>query len=432
MVSSTILSAWIFSLVAGGLTDWLGRKKVILLASITFTVGGFLMALAVTKIDLLVGRFIVGSAVGLASMAIPVYIAEVAPVEIRGRLVTINNVCITFGQFIASILAGVFSYDEQNGFRWMLGLGAVPSMLQFIFFLFMPESPRWLAKKGHYDRASAALYRFRRQNTSPEMIREEFETIKESCLTSNSQRSEAGGTGICQVLASAPVRKALLVGCLLQAFQQLSGINTVMYYSATIIQMSGVSNKSLAVWLSTITASFNFIFSFVGIYLVERAGRRLLTLASLAGVVLSLLMLAGGFQLAEENSPQVTFHLPLPPPAANKTPWAHECNTYTTCGGCVDSGHCGFCFLQQGANVLLEQPDNPIYWLESLRRKASFNGTCLAVNRRDPERAAANYSLCAGGSNEHVTWANTWCPSQWSWTTLVGLMLYLVFFAPGK
>ena len=121
IVSATILAAWIFSLVAGYLTNIFGRKWVVILASAIFTVGGFMMALAPTKEVLLAGRFTVGMAIGLASMVIPVYIAEVAPVQIRGKLVTINVCFITFGQFVASILAGLFSSNTKDGWRWMLG-----------------------------------------------------------------------------------------------------------------------------------------------------------------------------------------------------------------------------------------------------------------------------------------------------------------------
>ena len=121
MVSATILAAWIFSLVAGYLTNMFGRKWIIVLASAIFTIGGIVMAFSPTKEVLLCGRFTVGIAIGLDTMVLPVYFSEVAPCEIRGRLVTINVCFITFGQFVASILAGLFSHDTKNGWRWMLG-----------------------------------------------------------------------------------------------------------------------------------------------------------------------------------------------------------------------------------------------------------------------------------------------------------------------
>lgn len=120
VISVTILTAWIFSLLAGYLTNRFGRKWIIILASFVFTIGGLMMALAHNEYMLLAGRATVGLAIGLASMAIPVYIAEVAPVEIRVKMVSINTCFITFGQFVASVVAGFFSTHE-HGWRWMLG-----------------------------------------------------------------------------------------------------------------------------------------------------------------------------------------------------------------------------------------------------------------------------------------------------------------------
>lgn len=117
VVSATILAAWIFSIISGHVADSWGRKRVILLASFIFTVGAFLMAFAWTKHILLLGRLTVGAAIGLASMTIPLYIAEVAPVHIRGKLVTLNNCFITGGQFIAALVAGAFSFDGKTGWR---------------------------------------------------------------------------------------------------------------------------------------------------------------------------------------------------------------------------------------------------------------------------------------------------------------------------
>ena len=120
IVSATILSAWIFSMIAGYVTDNWGRKPVIIIASIVFTIGSILLGISWSKYILLLGRLIVGAAIGLASMTVPMYIAEVAPVSVRGKLVTVNNCFITGGQFVASIVAGTFSFDTKNGWRYNL------------------------------------------------------------------------------------------------------------------------------------------------------------------------------------------------------------------------------------------------------------------------------------------------------------------------
>ncbi|KAH7637422.1 proton myo-inositol cotransporter-like protein [Dermatophagoides farinae] len=410
VISVTILTAWIFSFIAGYLTNKFGRKLTIILASFIFTIGGFMMAFAHTEYILLVGRAIIGLAIGLASMAIPVYIAEVAPVDIRGKLVSVNVCFITFGQFIASIVAGLFSYDQHNGWRWMLGLASVPSTLQMIFFVFLPESPRWLVQKGRYEDALNALRKFRNANTSDEKIIIEFTNIKESCL--NSERERKNDKSYRQILSNPIIMKALFVGSMLSIFQQVAGINTVMYYSATIIQMSGINDKSTAVWLSALTASINFIFSFVGLVLVERIGRRLLILSSLCGVVFSLFILSIGFQLAKFHSPRVTFH--------SDDQIADYCSSVMNCDACVSSKICGFCFYQ---------PDGHSDLLGSLSM-SNVNGTCIPMNQTS-NLPFSNSSYCTDNSSIPMQWAIDWCPSEYSWMTLAGLMLYLFFFAPG-
>jgi SP family myo-inositol transporter-like MFS transporter 13 len=220
----------------------------------------------------------------VASMSVPVYIAESAAPDVRGRLVTLNTLFITGGQFIASAVCGAFS-SHPDGWRYMLGLAAVPAFVQLVGFLGMPESPRWLVSKKRYDEALKVL-RSIRGNDFP--VEEELESIKETCMEEENElqeRRRSGGSGYLwtQILATKVTRRALLLGCLLQAIQQLSGINTVMYYSASIIQMAGIKDYSVAIWLACATASVNFFCTFIGLFLVERVGRRPLTLWSLGG-----------------------------------------------------------------------------------------------------------------------------------------------------
>lgn len=232
-------------------------------------------------------------------------------------------------------------------------MASVPAFLQMIFFFFLPESPRWLMQKGRYEKALKSLKKFRFADTSEDDINIEFGKIKTMCEDSERERSDS--PSVMGILKNPGILRALFIGSLLMVFQQVAGINTVMYYSATIIQMSGIDDKSTAVWLSALTASINFIFSFVGIILVERVGRRLLTLSSLCGVIVSLFILASGFQLAEFNSPAVSFH------GDNS-----QCSQMTSCGQCVSMKNCGFCFYDFKETHLLN----------SLMMN-QFNGTCL-------------------------------------------------------
>ncbi|KAJ4924673.1 hypothetical protein JOQ06_003625 [Pogonophryne albipinna] len=222
------------------------------------------------------------------------------------------------------------------------------------------------------------------------------------------------GPVIWRMLTYAPTRRALLVGCGLQMFQQLSGINTVItcaivdqalttriwlrldsmpekYYSATILQMSGIRDDRLAIWLAGLATLTNFLFTLLGVWLVERVGRRKLTLGSIIGTCLSLSLLAIGFLMSAQHSPPVTFH-PLDPSMANST-----CSKYQLCEPCMLDPGCGFCYRE---NV-----------------SALLTSSCVCTNS----------SLM----RDQTYWAYNYCPTSYSWLVLLGLMCYLAAFAPG-
>lgn len=396
VVSATILFAAIFALVGGPLNDKIGRKAVTVVASLVFTGGAVLLGVAQNKVMLLAGRSILGVGIGLASMTVPMYIAECAPVHLRGRLVTVNNLFITGGQFVASVLDGVFSYDKKNGWRWMLGLAAVPSAVQFVGFLFLPESPRWLIKHGRITEAREVLQKCR----GTENVEEELNTVRELCEEDQRLMEETGKENILmKILRTPSVRRAVLVGSGLQLIQQVSGINTVMYYSATIIRMTGVRDTSLAIWLAAMTAGVNFVFTILGVWLVERIGRRPLILGSLVGVLISLVVLAVGFQLAAFHSPPVTFR------ESNDT-----CSSYSWCEDCIENTDCGFCYTEIGKSVV--------------------NGSCVTVATNLTD--GAGQGRCDSDPlTPGTVWAHGYCPTDYSWMGLLGLVMYLMFFAPG-
>lgn len=247
----------------------------------------------------------------------------------------------------------------------MLGIAAIPAVIQFIGFISIPESPRWLVRRGRYQDALQSLQILRGSDAD---VDDEFESIKESCLASDREQAERGGTSVFeQIMQNTSLRRALFVGCALQMIQQLSGINTVMYYSATIIQMSGVYNKSIAIWLSAATAAVNFVFTFIGLFLVERIGRRLLTLLSLAGVVVSLIILGLGFQLTAMESPAIGWRFDY---SRDTT-----CYQMNTCFECIRSKSCGFCFIDKST---------------TLSAALKVNGTCLLADPDKHEKASSN------------------------------------------
>ncbi|XP_071548629.1 proton myo-inositol cotransporter-like isoform X2 [Panulirus ornatus] len=391
IVSITIAAAWFSALVAGPATDHYGRRPIILSASVIFVVGAVIMGVAPEKITLLIGRFAAGIAIGFASMSVPVYLSEASPLELRGQLTVTNILFVTGGQTVSAIICGAFS-NVSEGWRYMLGLGGVPAIVQLAGFAFLPESPRWLVSKGRIPEAVAVLKKIRPAGAD---LVAEVDSIKAAFSDVTNER------GIGQVLRSHPVRRALLLGCLLQLFQQISGINTVMYYSASIITMAGVTDKTVAIWLSAATASVNFLGTLVGLWLVERVGRRPLTLVSQLGTMLALLMLGLSFHIAYINSSEV-----LVPSTSS------ECSA-DTCGVCTSKSACGFCFMEH---------ENSVY-----------NSSCLAANHEVYNKMSTS-GLCANSTlldSGVVTFAYDWCPYKYAWVSVLGLSLYLLFFSPG-
>ncbi|XP_069983960.1 proton myo-inositol cotransporter isoform X3 [Penaeus vannamei] len=391
IVSSTIGAAWLAALAAGPATDRFGRRPVILVASVVFTVGAVVMGAAPEKVTLLIGRIIVGLGIGMASMSVPVYLSESSPADLRGRITVTNNIFITGGQLIASVICGAFSKVPQ-GWRYMLGLAALPSVVQLMGFAFMPESPRWLILKGRLEEARQVLQKIRPADAD---IDGEVEAIMDAA----SNDVEEGN--IAKVFQSAPVRRALFIGCLLQLFQQISGINTVMYYSASIISMAGVRDQSQAIWLAAATSSVNFFGTFIGLWLVERVGRRSLTLGSLLGSTASLLVLALSFQMAYIHSPDV-----LVPSTTD------DCQA-SNCGVCTSRSECGFCFIGEVSNIT--------------------NSSCVAADHSAFNEMSVS-GVCANKTileDDFAVFAYDWCPYQYAWISILGLGLYLAFFSPG-
>ncbi|RVE58113.1 hypothetical protein OJAV_G00205900 [Oryzias javanicus] len=187
LISSTVAAAALSALLGGFLNGLFGRRVCILLASFFFTLGGIVLSTAPGKEALLAGRIIVGVGLGIVSMTVPVYIAEASPPHLRGQLVTVNTLFITGGQFTASLIDGAFSYLQHDGWRYMLGLSVIPAVLQFLGFLFLPESPRWLIQCGLTQKARRVLSQIRGNQN----IDEEYDSIKNSI--EEEEKDSSGG-----------------------------------------------------------------------------------------------------------------------------------------------------------------------------------------------------------------------------------------------
>ncbi|KQJ83340.1 inositol transporter 1 isoform X2 [Brachypodium distachyon] len=293
IVSMALLGAMLGAAGGGWINDVYGRKKSTLLADMMFALGSLVMCAAGGPYILILGRLFVGLGVGIASVTAPVYIAEAAPSEIRGGLVSTNVLMITGGQFF-SYLVNLGFTEVPGTWRWMLGVAAVPACIQFVLMLFLPESPRWLYRKDEKAKAIAVL----EQIYDSDRLEEEVEMLASSSM--HEFQSNCTGSYL-DIFKSKELRLAFFAGAGLQAFQQFTGINTVMYYSPTIVQMAGFTSNRLALLLSLIIAAMNASGTIVGIYLIDRCGRRRLALTSLAGVVISLVILAMAFILQSSS-----------------------------------------------------------------------------------------------------------------------------------
>ncbi|XP_019851521.1 PREDICTED: proton myo-inositol cotransporter-like [Amphimedon queenslandica] len=406
IVASTIGAAAVAAASGGILCETLGRKPVLIIASLIFTAGAGVMGGSPDKYVLLGGRVIVGLGIGLAAMAVPMYIAESAPANMRGKLVVVNNLFITGGQFVATLVDGAFSSVDQ-GWRYMLGLAGVPSVIMFFGFLFLPESPRWLVFHGKTDKALAVLSKLR----DPSQVHEELKSINDDF--ENHKRQKLGCLKLLRKFTtSRTVLLALFVGCGLQMFQQLGGINTVMYYSASIIQMAGF-NDNQSIWLAVIPAFGNFIFTIIGLLLVDRMGRRKLLIASLVGIIFGFLLLTGSFLTSNLTSLEAT---PLS---------TADC-TYTNCGECVGNSHCGFCAVY----------DNMSQFIDGTCSSGDKSGSDYIINGTTDSCSVYNmdeydeYLIADNFTN--TDWFYNSCPgSKYAWLSILSLFIYIMFFAPG-
>jgi sugar porter (SP) family MFS transporter len=276
VVGSLLFGAVLGALIAGPLTDRTGRRTTILAAAVVFALGSVAAALATGTGTLVVARFALGVAIGSAAASVPVYIAEVSPPRVRGRLVSLQQFAITLGILVSYVIGYLLSFAEA--WRWMLALGAVPAVILFVGMLVLPESPRWLISRHRYEEARSVLVR----TADPdENIDEEIEQIK---------HQEEEETGTYRELFSPALRPALTVGVGIAFFNQMVGVNAVIYYAPTILERAGLGTS--AALLSTVVIGLvNSIVTAAALLSIDRFGRRPLLLIGMSGVVASLFVL---------------------------------------------------------------------------------------------------------------------------------------------
>ncbi|KAL9601321.1 MAG: hypothetical protein Q9219_002616 [cf. Caloplaca sp. 3 TL-2023] len=330
VTSSTSLFALIASPLAGLLADQLGRRYVILAADVLFTLGAFWQASTGSVTGMILGRSVIGLAVGGASLVVPLYISELSPSAFRGRLVTLSILFITGGQVVAYVLGYVLA-QRQYGWRWMVGLGAVPAIIQFGLLLMLPETPRWLVQAGREETARAVLrkvYATEINTTAERVLKDIRREILEEEATSKLIKPAAPGTDawpaltqfqhrMTELLYVGGNRRALIIACMLQGLQQLCGFNSIMYFSATIFSLLGFTSPILtSLWV----AVTNFACTLIALVIIDRAGRRAILLRSIPVMIFGLVLCSVSYHLLDFRAKdiKVLAHIKT----AAYSPWA--------------------------------------------------------------------------------------------------------------
>lgn len=287
VVSTLLIGALIGALAGGFVADHLGRKKTLFLTLALFFIGVLMLTNAEGFNTLLTGRFITGLAVGIVSMAVPLYIAEMSPPEHRGALVSLNQLCITIGILIAYIVT--FSFSNEGAWRTMFGFAFIPIAIQFIGLFFIPETPSWLFSHNRKESAEKVLHKIRIANPNHHLVEAEK---KEDTPTRKGWRE----------LFSPEVRRPFLIGIGVAVFQSITGINTVIYYAPRIFQLAGFEKAETALFATVLVGAVNVIMTVISLWLIDRLGRRALLIGGLIGMALSLIILGISFLIQGEAS----------------------------------------------------------------------------------------------------------------------------------
>ncbi|NLK10620.1 MAG: sugar porter family MFS transporter [Staphylococcus equorum] len=276
VVSSMLVGAIVGSGASGPMSDRLGRRRVVFIIAIIYIVGALILALAPSMQILVLGRLVIGLAVGGSTAIVPVYLSEMAPTEQRGSLSSLNQLMITIG-ILSSYLIN-YAFTPIEGWRWMLGLAIVPSIILLIGVAFMPESPRWLLEHRSEKAARDVMKLTFKHNEIDKEIADMKEINKVSDSTWN-------------VLKSAWLRPTLLIGCVFALLQQIIGINAIIYYAPTIFSKAGLGDATSILGTVGIGA-VNVLVTIVAINIIDKIDRKRLLIIGNIGMVASLLIMA--------------------------------------------------------------------------------------------------------------------------------------------
>lgn len=271
IVSTLLIGALIGALIGGVIADFIGRKKTLFFTLLLFFIGVLALTLANGYTALLIGRFITGFGVGIVSMAVPLYIAEMSPPNSRGALVSLNQLCITLGILLAYIISYIFA--NESAWRIMFGFAFIPIVVQFLGLFFIPETPSWLLTHHKREKAEKVLH----------LLRLDHQNIhSEKNVPTHARWSE---------LFSPAVRMPFLIGIGMAVLQAITGINTVIYYAPNIFQLAGFSSAKTALFATMLVGVINVVVTIISLWLIDRIGRKPLLIWGLIGMAFSLIVL---------------------------------------------------------------------------------------------------------------------------------------------
>jgi len=284
VVSSTLVGCLIGSTITGYLCDKYGRKPVLIISAIFFVISSGLAIIVQSASGLVILRFLGGIGIGIASVGSPLYITEIAPSAIRGRLTSLQQLAIVSGILAAFYSNNLFSgssLPDNEKWRFMIGVGVIPSLIFLFLLLLVPESPRWFVKREKIEKARRILS----QINGEKIAEKEIISIQESMTIEK---------GTLKELLKPGIRRALIIGMALGFFSQVTGINAIMYYAPEIFKSAGIANSmaySDTVWVGFI----NLFFTILAMILVDKLGRRPLLLIGFMVMSLSLVMISTAF-----------------------------------------------------------------------------------------------------------------------------------------
>lgn len=294
VASCALLGCIVGAMYSGKLSDYVGRKKVLMLSGFLFTISSVGTAIAPNLWIFVLFRIIGGMGIGIASMLSPMYISEMAPAGIRGRLISIFQLGIVSGiliiYFVNAYIAGIHneSWNISTGWRWMFGSGIIPSVIFVLLLLTVPESPRWLAGQRRNTEALEILSQINGKAIAQQELESINESLKDETPFSFSDVREP------------KVKRALGIGILLAVFSQITGINAIMYYAPEIFKATGVGSDSA--FIQTILVGIiNVIFTFVAIRYVDQWGRKKLLLLGISGMSICLFIVGLAFYSQQQG-----------------------------------------------------------------------------------------------------------------------------------